>query len=125
MENTDTAHFKWDIVDGVAVIDVETQKIDQPRLAQELKLQLLALLRAAQTKKYLINMRKAHYVGSTGFGVLLEFGKKVRETGGSVRLCEMNKDVLVGANILGLGTIIPIDADEASSLRALAADAPA
>ncbi len=119
MENIPPAHFQWDLVDGVAVVEVLTRDLNQPHLAQELGGQLQALLQAGATKRFVLNFHRTRYMSSTAFAALLGFGKKVDAAGGKATICAMQPDVRIGADILSIGTFIPIHDHEAEALAAV------
>jgi anti-anti-sigma factor len=110
--------MQWDLVDGVAVIELLTKEIDKPHLAQELGGQLSALLQAGPSKRFLLNCHRVKYMSSTAFGILVEFWKKASAGGTQVRICAMDPHVRVGADIISLGRFIPIHDDEEAALAA-------
>jgi anti-anti-sigma factor len=111
------AHYEWGHVDGVAVVEITTEEIKHPEQAQELGAQLRSLLQAGE-RRLLLNLRRVTYISSTGFAVLLAFGKAVKELGGEARIGSMHPEIRIGAGIIHLGDIIPIHEDEASALAA-------
>jgi anti-sigma B factor antagonist len=111
------AYYQWSQVDGLAVVEITTTEIKHPQEAQELGIQLRALL-AAGEKRILLNLAQVQYLSSTGFATLMGFAKDVKAAGGELRIAEMHPDVRIGAGIIRLGDIIPIHEDEASALAA-------
>jgi anti-anti-sigma factor len=118
MENP-AAHFRWSLEDGVAVVEILSRELNQPRFAQELGVQLGALLDARPSDRILLNFHKTKYMSSTSFATLLNFAKAVEAVGAKLAICAMDRDVRVGADILSLGQFIPIFDDEASAIAAL------
>lgn len=116
------AHFQWDLVDGVALVEILSRQINSPHLAQELGGQLMALFSSGATKRFVLDFHKTSYMSSTAFAAVLGFAKKVIEAGGKVRICSMHPDVRIGADILRMGEIVPILDDCNTALAAFALD---
>ena len=51
-------------------------------------------------------------LSSTAFAMLLNFAKKITTLGGTLKLCEMDPEVRIGADIIGLGRFVPIVTEE-------------
>ena len=116
MSHPQTAHFAWDLVDGVAVVDMLSRELNQPHEAEELEGQLRALIRSGETRKLLLNFRKTRFMSSTAFATLARVGKELNAKGGRMMMCGLDPNVRLGADILMLGRIIPIHDDETSAL---------
>jgi len=71
-----------------------------------------------ESNRYLLSLRHTKYMSSTAFATLLEFWKQVTADGGQVKICGMDPDVRVGADIIGLGHCIPIYEDQRTALAA-------
>ncbi|HEV3164665.1 MAG TPA: STAS domain-containing protein [Isosphaeraceae bacterium] len=122
MADAGVTHMQWDLSHGVAVVEVLTHKIDQPHLARELGAQLHALVQENPSKQFLLDLHRVRYLSSTAFAGLLEFWKTAKAAGVQVRICAMDPDVRIGADIISLGRLIPIHEDKASALTAFASD---
>lgn len=118
MADAPVNHIQWDLVRGVAVVEVLTREIDKPHLAQELGAQLGLLLTQGPSKRVLLNLHRVRYMSSTAFATLLEFWKKATAADAQVRICAMDPNVRLGADIISLGRFIPIHDDEKSALAA-------
>ena len=110
-------HFDLRIHDGVAVASVVTPEIRHPAPAQELGAELSSLLDRDRLTRIVLDLDAVRYLSSTGFAVLLGFAKKVEAAKGQLKLAGMQPDVLVGANIIGLGRIVEIHPDVSSALE--------
>ena len=75
---------------GVSVIRVEGQLIVGNR--QELKSLIQAGLEAGE-RKFLIDCSGTGYIDSSGLGALVTISKKVRESGGDLKLAGLNEDL--------------------------------
>lgn len=107
--------FDCEDANGVTLVHLQVKDLRQPAQAAELGEQLVALITAGHTK-LLINFQELAYMGSTGFAVLMVLARKLKERGGQLRFCSMREEVRFGANILGLGSVVPLYDDENSAL---------
>jgi anti-anti-sigma factor len=101
---------------SVAVIKVQDEEVRHPAHAQELGDRLSALIDREGLTQVLIDLSRTKYMGSTAFATLLVVAKKLKEAGGTLKVCGMNRDLLVGANIIGLGRAIDVCDDERSGI---------
>ena len=74
----------------VCVVDVDGQLIVGNR--QELKQKVLDELERGE-RKFLVDFTRTGYIDSSGLGVLVSLTKKIRETGGELRLASLNDDL--------------------------------
>ena len=89
----------------VTIIDVEGQLIVGNR--QELKQKVLEELENG-SRKFLIDFAKTGYIDSSGLGVLVSLSKKIRETGGDLRLANLNDDLKTLFELTKLDTLFQI-----------------
>lgn len=75
---------------GVTVVRVEGQLIVGNR--QELK-SLIQEAMEAGDRKFLIDCTQTAYIDSSGLGALVTISKKIRESGGELRLAGLNDDL--------------------------------
>jgi anti-anti-sigma factor len=108
--------FDCEDANGVTIVRILVKDLRQPFQAAELGEQLVALITAGHTK-LLINFEELGYMGSTGFAMLMVLARKLKERGGQLRFCRMQEEVRFGANILGLGSVVPIYEDEDAALK--------
>jgi anti-anti-sigma factor len=120
MASDTPAHFQWDLVDGVAIVEILSRQINNPHLAQELGGQLKALFETGATKRFLLDFHKTSFMSSTAFATVLGFAKMVSEAGGRVRICSMHPHVRLGADFLRMGEVVPILDDCKTALAAFA-----
>ena len=109
-------HFDLDMQDGVAVASVISPEIRHPGPAQELGAELASLLERDRLTRIVLDLSQTRYLSSTGFAVLLTFAKKVEAAKGQLKIAGMQPDVMVGANIIGLGRIVELYPDVKSAL---------
>lgn len=120
MSSAYSDHFDTEDVGGVTLVTTTTELIRHPPQAQEFSEDLARLVNHEMRTKIVINMSKTRYLGSSAFAALIGLSKLVNSKGGKLALCELDPDVMVGANILGLGTIMPIYEAEKEALEAVA-----
>jgi anti-anti-sigma factor len=113
-------HYRWYLIEGIAVLEVITREIANPELALELSAQLRGAWEGKVSNRFLINLKNVRYMSSSGFAALLSFAKAAIDSGAAVIVCDMHPDIRLGADIIRLGQVIPIEADEESGLAALA-----
>ena len=75
---------------GVTIVRVEGQLIVGNR--QELKALIQEALEQGE-RKFLIDCTDTGYIDSSGLGALVTISKKVRESGGELRLAALNDDL--------------------------------
>ncbi len=114
-------HFDAQDTDGVTLVTTLTELIRHPPQAQVFSEDLAKLVDHDLRTKIVINMSKTRYLGSSAFAALIGLARKVNAKGGKLALCELDPDVQVGANILGLGSIMPIYETEGEAITAVSA----
>ncbi len=75
---------------GVTIVGVDGQLIVGNR--HDLKKKVLEAVEAGETK-FVIDFAATGYIDSSGLGVLVSLAKKVRESGGELRLAALNADL--------------------------------
>ena len=89
----------------VAIIDVEGQLVVSNR--QDLKQRVLDEIDKGTTK-VLVDFAHAWYIDSSGLGVLVSLAKRIRETGGDLRLANLNEDLQTLFELTKLDTLFQI-----------------
>ena len=64
-----------------------------------------------------MNLEKLNYISSAGLRVLLAAAKKLRTTGGELRICSLSELVAEVFDISGFDMILPISATETDALE--------
>jgi anti-anti-sigma factor len=104
--STTQAHIDYELVDGwepkVVVIGFVTRTISDPDHAHELGEQLDSLIRAELPLNFVIDFKNVESLGSTAFGEIRAFARRVRWWGGSVRICNLHDSLQLGAAMIGL-----------------------
>ena len=97
---------------GVMIVSVDGQLIVANR--NELKEKVLEALEAKESK-FVLDFSSTGYIDSSGLGVLVSVSKKIRETGGDLRLAGLNEDLRMLFELTKLDTLFKIcdTADEA------------
>jgi anti-sigma B factor antagonist len=90
---------------GVAVVQAEGQLIVGNR--QELKELIQGALDRGE-RRLLIDFSRAGYIDSSGLGELVSIAKRVRETGGELRLAGLNEDLRSLFELTKLDTLFAI-----------------
>jgi anti-sigma B factor antagonist len=98
---------------NVCVVDVDGQLIVGNR--QELKQKVLDELERGE-RKFLVDFAQTGYIDSSGLGVLVSLSKKIRETGGELRLSSLNDDLKTLFELTKLDTLFQISASRDAGL---------
>lgn len=107
--------FSFEAAGDVLIVVVDGQLVVTNR--QDFKQQIIERIDAG-TRKVVIDFASAAYVDSSGLGVLVSLAKRVRESGGQLRLCGLNEDLRVLFELTRLDTvfqILPARADAIAS----------
>jgi anti-anti-sigma regulatory factor len=115
--STTQAHIDYELIDGwepaVVVIGFVDRAISDPVHAHELGEQLDSLIRSDLPLNFVIDFKNVEALGSTAFGEVRAFARRVRWWGGSVRTCNIQDSLQLGAALIGLDEY----AEFSSSLR--------
>lgn len=108
------------MVDDVAVVEVLAKELRFPPQAKELGDECTLVAGQQWARKLLINMKHTKYLSSTGFAILFNLVKRTRAKRGQLRFCRLDPEVRIGADIIGLDKVAPIDATEHDAHKAFA-----
>ncbi len=104
--STAQAHIDYELIDGwepaVVVIGFVDRAVSDPVHAHELGEQLDSLIRSDLPLNFVIDFKNAKSLGSTAFGEIRAFARRVRWWGGSVRICNIHDSLQLGAALIGL-----------------------
>lgn len=100
----------------VTVIRVEGQLVVGNR--QELKAMVQESLEGG-ARKFLVDCSQTGYIDSSGLGALVTIAKKVRESGGELRLAGLNEDLRSLFELTKLDTLFQISPTVADGLKGL------
>ena len=120
MADASFQHLRLSMVKDVAVVEIRTQDIQGPQLAQELGTELALVTAQDWARRLLVNFRRVAFLSSTGFAALFRLVSRARVEGREVKLCAMEPGVRLGAEIVGLDKVAEIHDDEGAALRAFA-----
>jgi anti-anti-sigma factor len=118
MSTADFKHIQASMVDDVAVVEIVSKDLRGPDLALELGAELTAVAGQDWAKRLLVNFRPVRFLSSTGFAVLVKLLTQANASEQQVKFCEMDPDVRIGADIIGLAKYVEIHDSEASALKA-------
>lgn len=108
MDHVKVKSFTLDQRDGVAILDVTLHEINSPEMAREFGSDLEAILQIRPADKVLIDFEKTKYMSSTAFAVVIGFVKRAAEAGLSVAISGWIPAVRFGADIIGVGRLVPV-----------------
>ncbi len=119
MSDVPLAQIRAELVEGVAIIDILPRELTEPSEAERLGAALRSVADANISDRLLLNMKATRYVSSTAFAVLYNFALRTRAAGTRVAICNMDPQVRFGANIIRLGSVVPMYDDEPTALASL------
>ena len=120
MSDAGFQHLRLSMVKDVAVVEIRTQDIQGPQLAQELGTELALVIAQDWARRVLVDFRRVAFLSSAGFAALFKLVSRARVEGREVKLCAMDPGVRLGAEIVGLDKVAEIHQNERSALAAYA-----
>jgi anti-sigma B factor antagonist len=72
----------------------------------------------AGAQKLLVNFEQLEYISSAGLRILLATAKKLKPSGGNLKICCLNQTVQEVFDISGFSTILSVSASEEEALGA-------
>lgn len=106
--------FTVNKANDVTIFEVEGTLIVGNR--QELKQKVLEEIEGG-ARKVLVDFAKTTYIDSSGLGVLVSLAKKIRESGGDLRLANLNDDLQTLFELTKLDTLFQISESRARALE--------
>ena len=110
-------HFHASQHGAVTIVRATGPEIRHPEPASELGAEIWGLVQDKGRKAILLDLANVKYMSSTGFAVLLGLAEKIKTAGGVLKICGLNRDVAIGADIIGLGRHIQTFSDESDARR--------
>jgi len=105
--------FSISETNGITIVEVGGELIVGNR--QTLKDTVLERLEAGD-RRFLIDFSESSYIDSSGLGVLVSLSKKIRESGGALRLAGLNEDLRTLFELTKLDTLFQIADTRARAL---------
>ncbi len=116
MSDFESPHVRAETVEHVVVLTLLVPEIRTPIMAASVGRDLGELADRIGPRNYVLNLKQTRYMSSTAFAMLFSFAKKITGSGGALKLCELDPDVRIGADIIGLGRFVPIIGEEAVAI---------
>jgi len=111
-----------EILDEVMIVRLLDQEIGQgfcePDDVGAIGEKLDRLVESSRPKAFLVDFSEVAYIASMMQAMLLQVQKKVRKSGGQLRLCGLGKHVALSFRVTGLDKMFAIHPDEQSALDA-------
>jgi len=108
MSTTSTvqAHINYELIGDtqpeVVLIEFVSAAIGDPAHARELGVQLDSLVRDDLPHQIVLDFKDVQALGSTAFGEIVSFARRVRGWNGEVRVCNLRNTLRLGADLIGL-----------------------
>jgi anti-sigma B factor antagonist len=108
--------IKSNEVDGVTVLEISGEMYGGP---ENMKLvEVLDELAANGKKDAVLDMGKVKWIASTGLGILVKARTKFAESGGTLRLCQLNERVLTLLQITKMNSLFDVHASRDEAVAA-------
>ena len=105
--------FALESQDGVLVVNVNGQLVVSNR--QEFKQMVLDEVERG-ARLVVVDFSSTAYIDSSGLGALVSLGKRIRESGGELRLAALNEDLRTLFELTRLDTLFPLYPSRADAL---------
>jgi anti-anti-sigma factor len=105
---------------NASVVEILAKELRFPHQALELGTELTLVAGQDWAKQLLVNMKHVKYLSSTGFAVLLKLVKQVKDQGGKLKFCNLDPEVRIGADIIGLDKVASLSGTEHEAIKAFA-----
>ena len=105
--------FALDTKDGFLLVTVEGQLVVGNR--QEFKQLVLDEVERG-ARQIVVDFANTAYIDSSGLGALVSLGKRIRESGGELRLAALNDDPRTLFELTRLDTLFPLYASREDAL---------
>ena len=120
MSTADFQHISTSMDGEVAIVEILAKELRFPHQAQELGAELTVVAAQDWAKQLLVNMKHVKYLSSTGFAVLLKLVKQARDQGTKVKFSNLDPEVRIGADIIGLDQVAALYNTEHEAIKAFA-----
>ncbi len=120
MSTVDFRHITTSMVGEVAVVEILTKELRFPAQAQELGAELALVAGQDWARRLVVNMKHTRYLSSTGFAILFKLVKQAKDQGSNIKFCNLDPEVRIGADIIGLDKIASIYGTEQEAIKAFA-----
>ncbi len=118
MSSIDFEHISTSMDGEVAVVEILAKELRFPKQAQEVGAELTLVAGQDWAKQLLINMKHVKYLSSTGFAVLVNLVKQVKDQGGKLKFSNLDPEVRIGADIIGLDRFAEFYETEHEAIKA-------
>lgn len=105
-------------VGDVTVVHFRDQRIIEDLGIQEMGLELFHLVEAEDRKKLILNFSNVGFLSSAALGKLITLDKKVKKSGGVLKLCSIKPEIYEVFAITRLDRLFDIKGDEGEALAA-------
>jgi anti-sigma B factor antagonist len=107
--------FSLERMDDVAIVTVDGQLVVTNR--QEFKQTILDAVEQG-ARLVVVDFTTSGYIDSSGLGALVSLSRRLRETGGDLRLVGLNEDLRTLFELTRLDALFPLYATRADALAA-------
>lgn len=120
MSKVNLQHINATMDGEIAIVEILAKELRFPQQAQELGSELTLVAGQEWAKQLLVNMKHVKYLSSTGFAVLLKLVKQVKDQGGKLKFSNLDPEVRIGADIIGLDQVAALYETEHEAIKAFA-----
>ena len=105
-------------VDNACVVTILVRELETAA-SEELATQLLALVKEAHSKRFILNFENVHFMESSCFGALVTLVKELSRIDGKVALTNVTENVRFLFTVTKLDRVFPIFPDVWKALQTL------
>jgi anti-sigma B factor antagonist len=113
-------HLDINVVGDVTVVRFRDQKILEDLNVQELGQELFQLIEQDHRQKLVLNFFGVEFLTSAALGKLITLDKKVKNHGGTLKLCNIRPEIYEVFEITKLTRLFEIKEEETDALKAFA-----
>lgn len=99
----------------IKIIEIKT---DLSSYAASNLRKMLESLLSEKAEKVVVNLSEVHHINSTAVGALVGVAKRLRQTGGDLKICGLADNLTRTFNLIGASSVVEIYASEASAIAA-------
>jgi len=104
--------------DDIVLVEIVTKNLQGPQLAQELGAELTQVTQQEWANRLLVDCHRIRYLSSTGFAVLFSLVRQFNQAKRQLKFCNMEPELRIGADIVGLDKVAEIHESQDSAIRA-------
>jgi anti-sigma B factor antagonist len=120
MTTPDFKYLRLSLVEDVVLVEILSKDVQGPDRAQAFGAELLAVVGQDSRQPLLVDLCRTCYLSSMGYAALFKMVKEAKARQRPIKVCCIEPDVRVGADVVGLYKVVDIHDSRESALAAFA-----